>query len=211
MVRISAGDFIRNPFIGYFRYAIDSYSGNGYKSAPLRKINQDFYETDFSAQQASTQTPSWFPGAHGFRRRPQGVKRPPGERPQAPVRLSVGLATIKKRRDFLSAFAKGKKFVTGTFILQMLLRDEAHPAASAARFGFTVTKKMGNAVARNRIKRRLRAAVRQVALKQALAGHDYVVISRHKALDCPFSDLLRDMEFAFSRIHTMKESHGKKS
>ena len=116
------------------------------------------------------------------------------------------LSTIKKRRDFLEAAAKGRKFVAGTFILQMLTRDAAHPAGQAPRFGFTVTKKMGNAVVRNRIKRRLRAATREAAIKHALEGNDYVLISRHKALGCPYSDLLRDMEFAFSKIISMKDT-----
>jgi ribonuclease P protein component len=115
----------------------------------------------------------------------------------------VALATIKNRRDFLSAAAKGKKIVTGTFVLQTLKREAAHPADKGARFGFTVTKKMGNAVARNRIKRRLRAAAVQTAVSHAQEEYDYVLISRPKALDCVFPDLLRDMEFAFSRIHTM--------
>ena len=68
------------------------------------------------------------------------------------------------------------------------------------RVGFTVTKKMGNAVMRNRIKRRLREAVRVVLPKHGVAGHDYVLISRNKALTCDFLELTRDMEFAFSRI-----------
>ena len=120
------------------------------------------------------------------------------------------LPTIKNRRDFLSATARGRKFVAGTFILQMLTRDAAHPAAEAPRFGFTVTKKMGNAVVRNRIKRRLRAAVREAAMKHSLAGNDYVLISRQKALDCPYPVLLRDMEFAFSRIISMKDTSPQK-
>jgi len=114
------------------------------------------------------------------------------------------IETIKKRGDFLSVAAKGKKVITGTLILQTLARAEEHPAGTITRFGFTVTKKMGNAVARNRIKRRLRAAVAQIAGRHQLAGHDYVMIPRHKLLDCPFPDLLRDMEFAFSRITSMK-------
>jgi len=114
--------------------------------------------------------------------------------------------TIKNRRDFLSAAAKGKKFIAGSVILQMIERPEGHPVTSVApRFGFTVTKKMGNAVIRNRIKRRLRAALRQLPPHLALPGCDYVLISRQKALDCAFSDLLRDIEFAFSRIPTMKD------
>ncbi len=119
--------------------------------------------------------------------------------------------TIQNRSDFLRAASKGKKFISGTFILQMLNRDATHPVGTHhVRFGFTVTKKMGNAVTRNRIKRRLRQAARQAAMRHTVNGCDYVIISRHKALDCPFSDLLRDMEFAFSRIPYMKDSQASK-
>ena len=112
---------------------------------------------------------------------------------------SPALSTITHRRDFLVA-AGAKKFVTHSLILQMAKRNSDHPAGPQARTGFTVTKRMGNAVIRNRIKRRLRAAAREIAPKWALVGHDYVIISRIKVLQCPFSELLRDMEFAFSRI-----------
>lgn len=113
----------------------------------------------------------------------------------------MGYVTIKDRKDFLKATASGKKFITGSFILQMFKREEIHSALPGEiRVGFTVTKKMGGAVTRNRIKRRLREAVKPALLKNGLAGHDYVVISRLKALDCDFCDLKRDMEFAFSRI-----------
>ena len=114
--------------------------------------------------------------------------------------------TIRLRRDFLSASAGGKKFITHSFIVQLRQREEAHPAPSAdIRFGYTVTKKMGNSVARSRIKRRLREAVKKAALPLALPGYDYVIISRNKALDCPYGELLRDMEFAFSRIAANKK------
>ena len=115
-------------------------------------------------------------------------------------------ASIRLRRDFLSAAAGGRKFITQSFIVQLRLREEAHPApAQAIRFGYTVTKKMGDSVTRNRIKRRLREAVRKAAVPLARPGHDYVIISRIKALDCPFEELLRDMEFAFSRIAANKK------
>jgi ribonuclease P protein component len=113
--------------------------------------------------------------------------------------------TIKKRKDFLLAFSGGKKFVTSSFILQMVKRAETHPVpVSEIRVGFTVTKKMGNAVIRNRIKRRLREACKEALKKHGVSGHDYVIISRHKALSCEFTDLQRDMEFAFRKILNYK-------
>lgn len=112
--------------------------------------------------------------------------------------------TIKKRKDFLLAASSGKKFIVGSFILQMVKRAEDYPAILAVpeevRVGFTVTKRMGNAVIRNKIKRRLREAVRPALAKHGISGHDYVIISRHKALACEFTDLQRDMEFAFRKI-----------
>ena len=109
--------------------------------------------------------------------------------------------TIQNRRDFLAAQAKGKSFVTGCIILQSNPRLPGHPFTSdAPRFGYTVTKKLGGAVVRNRIKRRLREAVRKVALPHAQSGHDYVLIARQKSIDCDFATLMRDMEFAFSKI-----------
>lgn len=109
--------------------------------------------------------------------------------------------TIKNRRDFLAATARGKKCVTSAFILQKVTRDARHPVnAGEARIGYTVTKKMGNAVARNRIKRRLREAWKRAAPQRAEAGCDYVLIARNKAMTCDFSELVREMEFAFSRI-----------
>ncbi len=116
------------------------------------------------------------------------------------------LSTIKNRRDFVAATNNGKRFAVGSFALQMRKRPPDHPVeTSLARIGFTVTKKMGNAVKRNRIKRRLREAARLEALPHMLPGHDYVIVARQKALDCDFSELKRDMAFAFSKIITHKQ------
>ncbi len=113
------------------------------------------------------------------------------------------LTTIKSRRDFLAA-SRGKRWVTPSFVLLTLKRADDHPVTDIPRIGYTVTKKMGNAAQRNRIRRRLRHAAVQIASAHTLPAHDYVIISREAALTCEFSALLRDMEFAFSRIHANK-------
>lgn len=92
---------------------------------------------------------------------------------------------------------------------------EVHPAAPAEagdgetgrqsaapfRFGYTVTKKLGGAVQRNRIRRRLRAAVEEVAPGRCKPGYDYVLVARPVALDCEFAALKRDLAQAFERLH----------
>jgi ribonuclease P protein component len=115
------------------------------------------------------------------------------------------LTSVKLRRDFLAANAAGKKFITQSFILQANERGRDHPVTDLSRVGFTVTKKLGNAVTRNRIRRRLRSAVRSAA-PEMKPGHDYVMIARGKALDCTFGELERDIKFAFSRIHAKKDA-----
>jgi ribonuclease P protein component len=73
-------------------------------------------------------------------------------------------------------------------------------AASAVRIGFTVSRKVGNAVARNRARRRLRAAVERVVGTHARGGQDYVVIGRAGTLRRPFCALVADLEAALRRL-----------
>jgi len=75
-------------------------------------------------------------------------------------------------------------------------RDESH----RIRVGLTVTRKLGNAVRRNRIKRRLRAAVRQILSEQVLMSGDYVLIARSAAFDRPFDQVLADLRRAYDTI-----------
>ena len=72
--------------------------------------------------------------------------------------------------------------------------------ATAARFGFTITKKVGNAVERNRMRRRLKEAVRKLQGVHALGGTDYVLIARRPLLDCDFAQLMQDLEGALQRV-----------
>lgn len=98
--------------------------------------------------------------------------------------------TLKKRSEFL-AVAKGGRAARRAFVLQGLER----PDASATRFGYTVTKKTGNSVARSRIKRRLRAAVAALEPAEAcVRPADYVLIGRREALNLPFAELVTDLK-----------------
>src|SRR5215213_11124185 len=111
-------------------------------------------EAHFSAQQRRPRPAPRIPRAHGDAGRPQGAECPPRARPQETQRL----ATIKKRADFLAANG-GRRVPTPGFVL--LVRDRAD-SDPAMRVGFTVTKKIGGAVVRNRMKRRFRALAREV-------------------------------------------------
>ena len=103
---------------------------------------------------------------------------------------------LTQRADFLAA-AKGQRRDVGAFVLQ------AHPRKTDAppRFGFTVSKKVGSAVERNRVRRRLRDLVRRHAALLAQNGHDYVLIGRRAALNAPFGALVADFTGALTRLH----------
>ncbi|HEX2653475.1 MAG TPA: ribonuclease P protein component [Xanthobacteraceae bacterium] len=104
---------------------------------------------------------------------------------------------LKLRADYLAA-AAGTKASAATLMLQARRRDDDGPA----RFGFTVSKKVGNAVERNRVRRRLKEIVRLSAVEQVRAGYDYVVVGRRAALNVPFEHLTRDFISALSHLHS---------
>ncbi|WP_425332320.1 ribonuclease P protein component [Rhodoblastus sphagnicola] len=108
---------------------------------------------------------------------------------------------MKKRADFLAA-AKGRRQHRRGFLLQVRARGEDEGVGPAPRFGFTVTKKTGNSVIRNRIRRRLREIVRLHAIDGARAGMDYVLVGRIEALTTGFEDLRGEFLSALQKIHS---------
>jgi ribonuclease P protein component len=103
---------------------------------------------------------------------------------------------LRHRTDFRAA-AAGQRASVGAFVVQSRRRAEAGPV----RIGFTVSRQVGNAVERNRVKRRLREMVR---LSQGCGmhdGHDYVLIGRRAALLAPFGQMRRELDAALGRIH----------
>ena len=102
---------------------------------------------------------------------------------------------LKQRADFLAA-AKGARVPAGSFVLQARERRDTAPS----RVGFTVSKKVGNAVERNRVRRRLREIVRRHATLAAQTGFDYVLIGRQAALAMPFDEIGAEFTRAMSRM-----------
>ncbi len=106
---------------------------------------------------------------------------------------------LKQRADFLAA-AAGIKAPAGGFTLQARDRHEDGPV----RVGFTCSKKVGNAVERNRVRRRLREVVRLAPAEAMRPGYDYVLIGRTAALKLPFDRLVEDFDRALRRVHASR-------
>ena len=111
------------------------------------------------------------------------------------------LATLTKRADFVAASRAGRA-VTPGFLLQARKRREIEADSSLVRVGFTCSKKVGNAVARNRAKRRLREIARTILPQIAKPGWDYVLVGRAgTTAERPYELLLSDLRDAVQRVH----------
>lgn len=111
------------------------------------------------------------------------------------------LATLTERADFLAA-ARSARAGTPGFLLQARKRRETEADPTHVRVGFTCSKKVGNAVARNRAKRRLREIARAVLPEAGRPGWDYVLVGKAGVTaDRPFPALLSDLREAVERVH----------
>ena len=104
---------------------------------------------------------------------------------------------LRRRGEFLAA-ARGLRLSRAPFVLQARPRSEPERADTIG-LGLTVTRKIGNAVVRNRVRRRLREASRLVLPGPAKPGTDYVVVARPAALTCPFAQLQSELAGAFAQ------------
>ncbi len=104
------------------------------------------------------------------------------------------LGRLKRRAEFVQTAKAGRRAARDSLVLQALARPDGE-----TRLGFTATKKIGNAVARNRAKRRLRAAARLTLGTETPTGWNLVLIARDSTGSCPFPRLLADLESAMRK------------
>jgi ribonuclease P protein component len=124
---------------------------------------------------------------------------------------------LKRRGEFLHVARAGRKWAAPGLVLQVLKRrksgdrpagasPDAGPDTEDVRVGFTVTRRVGGAVERNRARRRLRAAVERVMPTHAAFCRDYVVIGRGETLRRPFEALVGDLETALRKLGAWRET-----
>jgi ribonuclease P protein component len=116
--------------------------------------------------------------------------------PGASEPMRQGLITLRKRADFLAANA-GKRASGPGFVLLVRDRGDSDPAK---RVGFTVTKKIGGAIVRNRMKRRLRALARELLPTGGFAGADHVLIGRAGGIERDYTLLRKELTRALEKM-----------
>jgi len=127
---------------------------------------------------------------------------------------NTDIGRITGRPDYLAVAATGRKWVTPSFILQasppapVSDNSDNNETLAPARVGFTVSKKVGNAVKRSRARRRLKEAARLYFPEKAPAGWGYVIIGRAAAIDYPFEKMGADMRWALAKLASNTDLKG---
>lgn len=117
--------------------------------------------------------------------------------------MGSAIARLKRRQDFLRAASARRKFVAPGLILQARRHAGAElesESVESRRVGFTVSRKVGKAVVRNRVRRRLKEAAERVLTDHARDDNDYVIIGRAASASRPFAALVKDLETALKKL-----------
>jgi ribonuclease P protein component len=123
------------------------------------------------------------------------------------------IGRLKRRAEFLHVAAARKKWAAPGLILQVCPSSHSPncdavepPVPAALRVGFTASKKVGNAVQRNRARRRLKAVVGEVLPRHGVPGYDLVLIARPATIDRPYQDLIGDFTAALKRMRVYSDA-----
>ncbi|MGL4964791.1 MAG: ribonuclease P protein component [Inquilinus sp.] len=121
----------------------------------------------------------------------------------------IRLGRLKKRAEFLAVAGTRRKWAQPGVIVQLRRWDQAGTDAEATagcdlRVGYTASRKVGNSVARNRARRRLRAAAAEVLGRRAAPGLDLVLIARGETIRRPFADLVADLDRALQKLGAVR-------
>lgn len=122
--------------------------------------------------------------------------RPLRRTPKIKDLATSGIGRITARADYLAVGKTGRRWVTPSFIVQAQPGQQNCPA----KVGFTVSKKVGNAVKRSRARRRLKEAARVAFPGHAPGGWSFVLIGRTAAIDFPFEKMVTDMQWALAKL-----------
>ena len=118
--------------------------------------------------------------------------------------MTAGLVRLKTRADFVRVAAGRMRAVRPAFIVQAAPRPIGEDDGEVVRVGFTASRKVGNAVVRNRAKRRLRAAAAEVLPRKGRPGMDYVIVARATSSERPYAELVADLEGALRQLDRQK-------
>jgi ribonuclease P protein component len=143
------------------------------------------------------------PGSLNLTAAPLGVAAPQSRGPGlsvSEVSTAKGLVRLKTRADFLRVAAGRRRAVRPGLVLQAAPHPPGMTGADSVRVGFTASRKVGNAVVRNRAKRRLRAAASAVLARAGRLGTDYVLIARAGTGGRAYADLVGDLAAALRQI-----------
>ena len=168
------------------------------------KFKDYSHEAHLSAEQSRACPSPRFSPPHVDCCWPQHPERPPRAWPQEAVGLIIetadremrGYSVITKRADFLAA-NRGKRYATPGFVLLVFDRRDDD---AAIRLGITITKKVGNAVVRNRMRRRFRELMREMLGEKGKAGADHILIGRDGGIERDFGELRADMAKALGKL-----------
>lgn len=120
--------------------------------------------------------------------------------------MRAAIPHLQRRPDFLRVAGTGRKAVFPGLILQAAPQPDSAPALPPRRVGYTASRKVGNAVARNRARRRMRAACDAMMVLHAAPGHDYVLIAREATVARPWLLLLDDLKRAMKKLGVWRDA-----